>query len=117
MLQQTEDIKEEYQIEAPQSPQNRVIAQKSIFVRPPKGFIEPEQYEIIHIPKSLKESMLTHLQQYHGISPETIYNDLHGFIKNEAIHQRAYIAFYIGSTNLEKGDLENEEGTDETGTL
>lgn len=34
----------------PQSPVNRIIAQKSIFVRPPEGFIEPD--ETVLIPNS-----------------------------------------------------------------
>lgn len=41
LLQQTEDIKEEYQIEEPRNPQNRVIAQKSVFVRPPRALLNP----------------------------------------------------------------------------
>ena len=52
LLEKTEEIKN--QIEHPQNPQNRIIAQKSIFVRPPKGFLEPGQYNMIDIPKSLK---------------------------------------------------------------
>ena len=116
LLQKTEEIEKEYQIEEPRNPINRVIAQKSIFVRPPKGFIEPEQYKVTNIPKCLKEPMLNHLQKYHGISPETIYNDLHGFIKNQDIHQTAYIEFYMGLTNQQKGDSENED-TNETRVL
>ena len=70
-------------VEKPRNIINRVRDQKSIFVRPPKGFIEPEQYKdkVINIPKSLKLPMLGHLEKYHGISTKTIYNDLHGFIK------------------------------------
>ena len=66
---------------------NRVRDQKSIFVRPPKGFIEPEQCKVINIPKCLKQPMLDHLEKYHGISTKTIYNDLHGFIKVQHLHQ------------------------------
>ena len=92
LLERTEEIKD--QIEPPRNPQNRIIAQKSIFVQPPKGFIEPKQYEIINIPKSLKELMLEHLQKQHGISTKTVYNDLHGFIRNQSTHQRTYIEGY-----------------------
>lgn len=74
LLQKTEEIKNKYRIEEPRNPQNRVISQKSIFVRPPRGFIEPEQYTVIDLPKSLKGSMLNHLKKYHNISTETIYN-------------------------------------------
>ena len=77
-------------------PKNRILAQKSIFVRPHAGFIDPD--EMIIIPAELKQPLLNHLHNYHGISSETIYNDLHGFIKNHDIHESAYTAFYIGLT-------------------
>ena len=80
----------------PRSPVNRVIAQKSIFVRPSKGFIKPDH--IINIPEDLKQSMLNHLWKSHGISIETIYNDLHGFIRYQNFHQSAYAEFYLGLT-------------------
>ena len=80
----------------PQSPINRIISQKSIFVRPPKGFILPDH--VINIPKDLKKSILDYLSKYHGISIETIYNDLHGFIRYQNVHQSAYAEFYAGLT-------------------
>ena len=85
-----------YQVYQPREPRNRVIAQKSIFVLPDAGFIDPD--EVIIIPAELKQLLLKHLRDYHGISSETIYNDLHGFIKIQAIHARAYTAFYKGLT-------------------
>ena len=90
ILQRREAIRE--QIKRPQNPVNRVIAQKSVFVQPPKGFVEPDAE--IDIPRDLKQPILDHLRKYHGISTETIYNDLHGFIKNQGIHQSAYTEFY-----------------------
>ena len=86
----------------PQIPVNRVIAQKSIFVRPPKGFIEPNKTIIIL--KSLKPSFLEYLRNRHGITAETIYNDVHGFIKHQNIHQSAYVEFYAGLTCENKKD-------------
>ena len=32
-----------YPLLRPRTPENRVIAQKSVFVRPPQGFIEPDK--------------------------------------------------------------------------
>ena len=92
LLRKTTDINE--QIESPQNPKNRVIAQKSIFVQPPNGFIKPDH--VINIPKDLKQSMLDYLRKCHGIYIETIYNDLHGFIKYQNVHQNAYTEFYAG---------------------
>ena len=83
LLPKTEDIEDP--INPPRNPRNRVIAQKSTFVRPPKGFLEPEQFTAIDIP---------HLRKYHGISTETVYNDLHGFIRNQGVHQSAYLELY-----------------------
>ena len=85
----------------PREPRNRVIAQKSIFVRPDAGFIDPD--EMIIIPAKLKQPLLNHLRNYHGIFSETIYNDLHGFIKNHDIHESAYTAFYRGLTYQNTG--------------
>ena len=94
---------EEGYIEEPQSPINRVRDQKSIFVRPPKGFIEKERYETIDIPKCLKEVMLAHLEKYHGIFANTIYNDLHGFIRVQKLHQSAYVEVFKGVTCYGRG--------------
>ena len=109
LLKKTEEMRIKYRIEEPRIPQNRVISQKSIFVRPPKGFIEPEHLKVIDFAKHLKEPILHHLKKYHGISTETIYNDLHGFIKNQGIHQTAYIEFYRGIAYQQRGDSENED--------
>ena len=83
---------EQGQIRQPRNPANRVITQKSVFVQPTRGFVEPDG--VIIIRKDLKQPILNHLRKYHGISTETIYNDLHGFIKNQRIHQSADTAFY-----------------------
>lgn len=68
-------------IKKPWSPRHRVIAQKSVFVQTKKGYLEPD--ECISIPKELKRPTLDHLQQHHGIKIERIYNDLHGYIKQQ----------------------------------
>ena len=92
LLEMTQEIKDS--IKPPRNPQNRIIAQKSIFVRPPKGFIEPEQFAEVNIPASLKGPMLDHLQKQHGISTQTVYNDLHGFIRNKDTHLKECIDVY-----------------------
>ena len=96
ILQKTEDIKD--MIMSPRNPRHRIIAQKSVFVRPPKGFIKPHEDDIVTIPANLKPPLLQYLRKYHGISTETIYNDLHGFIRVQDLHQSAYTEFYKGST-------------------
>ena len=87
----------------PQSPVNRIIAQKSIFVRPPKGFIEPD--ETVLIPHSLKQPLLDYLRNCQDITAETIYNDLHGFIRYQNDHQSAHAEFFMGLTYQNEEDL------------
>ena len=96
LLEKNEMIKD--YINDPQSPINRVRDQKSVFVQPPKGFIEQGQYKTINIPKHLKQPMLDHLEKYHGISANVIYNDLHGFIRVQDLHRSAYTEFFKGLT-------------------
>ena len=81
-------------IKEPPEPINRVVAQKSIFVRPSRGFIAPSEDDVINIPANLKVPMLEYLRTAHDISTETIYNDIHGFIRYQNDHLEAYVAFY-----------------------
>ena len=106
LLERTEEIKKKYQIEKPRNPQNRIIAQKSIFVRPPKGFIEPKQFAEVNIAESLKGPMLDHLQKQHDISTQTIYNDLHGLIRNKDTHLKECIDVYNRETQPVKDNLQ-----------
>ncbi len=96
-----------YQIESPKKNQNnRVISQKSIFVRSPTGFIDDSEVEFVSIPSKLKQVAMEHLSKYHGITTETIYSDIMGFVQNQQKHQTAYTEFYIGYTYFDKGCYE-----------
>ena len=91
----------------PSNPLNRVIAQKSIFVQPRRGFVEFDQdKDVVEIPADLKKPMLEYLHKYHNISAKTIYNDLHGFIRTQDIHHKPYEEFYRGFSAGDKGDLD-----------
>lgn len=95
ILQKREKIKT--WIYEPQNPRLRVVAQKSIFVRPPRGFFCPDkEKEVVCIEKHLKQRVLSYLRNYHGISIHTIYNDLHGFIKHQNRHGNIHTLFYRG---------------------
>ena len=100
ILQRTEEIKD--MINYPRNPRHRVIAQKSVFVRPPKGFIDPHEDDIVIIPANLKLPLLEHLQTYHGISMVTIYNDLYGYIRSQDSHEIGYLAHYTGVTQRQR---------------
>ena len=88
----------------PRNPRHRVIAQKSVFVRHPNGFLVPEDANIITIPADLKLTTLAYLQKYHDVSTKTIYNDLHGFITNQRFHENAYSEFHRGLTYHLRGN-------------
>ena len=102
ILQKTETIKDI--IKRPRKPRHRIKAQKTVFVIPPNGFIEPDKDDIVTIPAPLKQPLLQYLRQHYDISTETIYNDLYSFIKNQDIHRSAYVAFYSGLTFQNTGD-------------
>ena len=109
ILQKTDEIRD--MIAHPRNPRHRVIVQKSVFIRPPRGFIEPLENKIVIIPANLKQPLLQYLRDYHGISTEVIYNDLQGFIRNQDIHGEAYTHFYRGFACQNRAD---EATTSET---
>lgn len=94
-------------IEESYEPINRVIAQKSIFVQHPDGFIQPNEDDVINILAHLKQPILLRLQKAHGISVETIYNDLHGFVRDQKNHMEFYRTIYEGLAQKQKGDSEH----------
>ena len=102
ILQKTDKIRD--MLAHPRNPRHRVIVQKSMFIRPPRGFIEPHENYIVIIPADLKQPLLQHLREYHGISTEVIYNDLQGFIRNQDIHGDAYTHFYRGFACQNRAD-------------
>lgn len=87
----------------PQPKFQRVKAQDSIFVRPPKGYIEVGQYETRVVPKHLKKRLLNYLDSEHGISWRSIYSDIHGFIEYRNDRKRAHISFLKGLQFQRKG--------------
>lgn len=103
ILQKTEAIKDI--IKLPRNSVKRATDQKSVFIQPRKGYIEHDRYEEILIPKDIKLSILRHLHEC-KISPETIYNDIHGFITRDNTFWMAYRKFDKGLTSENKGDYE-----------
>ena len=89
-----------YRTMKPENPTNRVIAQKSIFVAPENGYVEPNQ--IVVIPSELKRHILEYLRKSHALTVASVYNDIHGFIRFRRIHETAYAAFYTGLSHLRK---------------
>ena len=91
-------------IKEPRRTANRVIAQHSVFVLPPRGFIE--QFDVVEVPSQAKQPTLNYLRNSHGIYPETIFNDLLGFIWLENVRYRARAEIKLGFTSVDKGDFQ-----------
>ena len=87
LLQQNQEIIAKYQIQRAQYPPNRVQSQNSIFVQPPEGFIYPNDKDVktVCIPKELKQWILIHLYRFQDISYQTLFNDMYGFLGQEAL--------------------------------
>lgn len=110
LLQKSKAIEKGHAIEQPRILENRVKAQKSVFVCPRGGFIENGQFKVIPIPGKLKKPMLEHLNKHHGISANTIYNDLHGYIKYQELHHSSYDAFFAGLKQHVIGQDSRQQG-------
>ena len=85
-------------IKEPQNsdPGSRPDVQKSIFVRPPEGFIEPHEDDIVKIPKDLKGPLLEYLEKEFDISTKRIYHDIHGFIRSQDLRWGANTEYNLG---------------------
>ena len=86
----------------PNEPRHRVLTQRSIFVRPKKGYLIPDPDSIVEIPDTLKVPILKYLQDYNGISARSIYNDLYGYIRIQARESIAVGEFYAGVSRMKK---------------
>ena len=89
-------------IREPRNPVSRVLAQKSVFVRPPSGYVKPD--DTVTIPSELKPTILDYLRKAHGLSIQDIYNDLHGFIRSREIHRDALNHINTALIHQDKGD-------------
>ena len=87
-------------------PNKRSKVQKSIFVRPPEGFI-PNDFikpnEIVIIPKDLKHPIRDYIKGF-KISNESIYHDIHGFIRSQDSRWNAYRALMESQQSQESQD-------------
>lgn len=92
-------------IRKPEEPRHRVESQKSVFISPPKGFIKLDQNSVVNISKELKKVVLKLLAlQDPPIIEETIYGDLHGFIKMEDRYLQASVYLHRALVFEKKAD-------------
>ena len=95
---------------------NRIIAQDSVFVCSPKGYLDDDMNGL-HIKKIKHDDkimILDYLMKVHHIVEATIYNDVIGFIKNEENTKPYMIHFYKG---LSLNNLTNESKENDTKSL
>ena len=83
-------------------PESRVRVQKSIFVMPPTGTIEPD--EKVDIPKDLKKPMLKYLEKEFDIPRKTIYPDLYGFVSSQETRWNIYEETGKGNDRLKSAE-------------
>ena len=89
----------------PRNTMNRIVSQRSVFVRPRRGFIVPDaSQESVLVPSDLKGSILTYLERFHGISNKTVYNDIHGFIRHQAPSRSRYARTFRESLSRPRPD-------------
>ena len=89
----------------PKHTMNRIVSQRSVFVRPRRGFIVPDaSQETVLVPRDLKGSILMFLERFHGISKTTVYNDIHGFIRHQAPSRSRYARTFRGSLSRPRPD-------------
>ena len=91
LLKLNQGVGAKYEIQWGQDPPNRAQAQKSVFVKPPEGFICPTDTDVktVCIPKDLKQWILIHLHRFQDISYQTLFNDLHGYLRRNDLRTSA----------------------------
>ena len=110
LLKGVDEINKKYRIKEPQNPQKRVIAQKSIFAQPPNGYVDSKDISIIPVAANLKQWVLIHLRKFQDISTQSIYNDLHGFIRHRNLRssREAIYPLIFAERALENAEEKNQ---------
>ncbi len=85
-----------------QASKTRVVAQKSVFAYTEDEYIK--EFQSKKIPHDLKDDILNHIKKFNNISHDTVYNDLIGFIQNEANYDTAMGLFYQGNAKFASGN-------------
>ena len=91
-----EAIKANNILASPTGKSPRAIFQSGAFIHPHKGYLEKGDYYSVVINAELKSELLLYLQKHHDISSKTVYNDIHGFIRNQSIETAANERFFLG---------------------
>lgn len=87
----------------PRYTNNRIVAQKSVLIRPPRGFLVPdEDDEVVIVASEWKESILSYLSDFHGISDKSVFSDIHGYIYQQNPNRLPYATWFRESFELRR---------------
>ena len=98
---------EELKIIEPLIQSNRAKFQRSVFIYTPIGYLEETKYSSIVIQAKYKKPILNLLKNSINIHTDTIYNDIHGLIKNENSYLTPTFYFCKGLSYSKKGSYED----------
>ena len=83
----------------------RITAQKSVLIHHPQGYLQAEsEYQFVEVTANLKNFILENIKKHHGISWETLFNDVYGFIEYQRIRKKANRHFSAGLDTVERGE-------------
>ena len=83
----------------------RVLGQSSVFIHAPDGYIDVDKENNTHsIDSNIKKVMMKYLEELYNIKPNTIYNDFHGFLKNQNSFKDSIMASHHGGLRIGKGE-------------
>ena len=97
----------DYRIIEPTSPRHMIAVQKSVLVEPQNPILSESNLRFVRVPKELKPQIIRHMEKLHGITLESVYNDLSAFTRDpnlmldtSTLYQFGVVSFFGG--NYEK---------------
>ncbi len=86
--------------------QTRTLAQSSVFIYAPEGYLDTESCTLFYVPSNFKIQILEQLQNIHNIYARTIYNDLPGFLDSEKKFKQSNTDFSRGKAKVDNNEFE-----------
>ena len=89
---------------------DRIGNQKSVFVSPAAGYLHPGNFtSVIRIPNDLKGRLRSYLSEIHGIRPQSMFPDIHGFIREQDDHLNFHTLQGAGNALIKSDTREDWE--------
>ncbi len=91
--------------------QGRVRNQKSVFVSPTAGYLGLSEFtSIVRVPNEIKGNLRLYLKNIHGIRPESIFPDVHGYIREHDEYFSYHLLLSAGLALDKLGEFERALG-------